>query len=645
MKTGASIAALKPSGRRGSLLHGQRGSALMVVLILATAAGILFGAVISYLDRQATIEKRSNLQLECTYAAEYALESAYQSLRTQLAKTDRPNIEETTTATNLSTAPTAVFGSDDGYTWKTYLTVPVINGAVTAEHTGTGPYRYLSVVELERSLPTMAAPVRLSVQREWIYTLRSVFEYAIFYDSNMELFPGADFVVGGRVHANGSIYTGTSATIKFSDAVTFVNDRYDHRHDLDPRGLGSFNKDKISYLGGEPFATDPVEPPYGSSTVNTEDSNHNNDGARELIEIPNAWQTDPSEDERLYNKAGLKVLVNTTVSNATSSSAIAVSANSRAFVTEDNTVIPADDALAQYLNTMLSTDSVQDYREGKSVKTTDLDVAKLTTGYKQGGLPAKIPSTAKWPKNGVPAALSEKDIDPSIRGRDLWNGVLYIADITNTKDDRKGVKIVNGQNLPDGSSSGTPTKGLTIVTENAAYIVGDYNTGGTPPVNSGSDLSAKNYAGSDSKIVQPAAVIADAVTVLSNKWEDDDYNNESKLSDRPPVNTTVNTALISGIVTTSSSAYSGGVENYIRLLENWSGKRLTYYGSIINLYASQQSKGLWQETGNYYNAPARNWYFDVQFRDPTRLPPGSPMVRLLQRGQWVQFADSRTDGS
>jgi len=54
-----------------------------------------------------------------------------------------------------------------------------------------------------------------------------------------------------------------------------------------------------------------------------------------------------------------------------------------------------------------------------------------------------------------------------------------------------------------------------------------------------------------------------------------------------------------GCIDDCASYYSGGVENYIRLLENWTGKRLTYYGSIINLYKSEQAKAAWtrQEMG------------------------------------------------
>jgi len=83
--------------------------------------------------------------------------------------------------------------------------------------------------------------------------------------------------------------------------------------------------------------------------------------------------------------------------------------------------------------------------------------------------------------------------------------------------------------------------------------------------------------------------------------------------------------------------YSGGAENFPRLLEDWSGYRLTYYGSMVCLYPSNQANSKWITTGNYYSAPNRNWHFDKAFRNPNRLPPGTPSAVVFSQGQWVQM--------
>ena len=96
-------------------------------------------------------------------------------------------------------------------------------------------------------------------------------------------------------------------------------------------------------------------------------------------------------------------------------------------------------------------------------------------------------------------------------------------------------------------------------------------------------------------------------------------------------NTTVNAAFISGNVPSANGYYSGGVENFPRFLENWSGKTVTYYGSMIELYKSQQAIGHWG-SANVYSAPNRAWYFDTNFISTP--PPGILASYNYRRSRW-----------
>jgi hypothetical protein len=618
----------------------ERGSALFLLLILSVVLATVIAGIFSYITTTARAEKRSNIRLESTYAAEYAFEQAYQQLNTLVNQNaaNLPTVSGTSGVTNLGTAPTSVFGTTDGYTWTAFITAPEEGGVPVGAHSNFNPtqgmYKFVTIVEFTRRVAPMPTAVHMQFQREWNYMLTPLFQYAIFYNKDMELFPGAAFNVGGRVHSNGRIFTGTTASITFSDYVTEVNGVSNHYNaPLDPRAEPSLSG-TISYSKGVPIVSSRQNPP-GELNSDTTDANHNNDGPHELIEVPNSWESDANSNDRMYNKAGLKVLVNTTGSPVTADSGVVIPANSKVFMTADGTVIPSADPMATYLSTLMATGTFKDYREGSSFTTVDVDVSQVNTAYSAGGLPATIPNTTKWANNAsVPAALKNQNIPAALRGKSMWNGVLYVTDVTNSSSHRTGVKLVNGASLPDGTNASSPSAGLTVVTANAAFIVGDYNTGGVPPVDSGSNLAANNYA--SGYTVQPAAIIADAVSVVSANWTSGAYDTKPTLSARPAANTTINSALISGIVASDGTAYSGGVENYVRLLEDWGSKRLTYYGSMINLYGSQQSTAHWQSTGNYYQAPARNWYFDVNFLNPNKLPPGTPVLRSLMRGQWVQ---------
>ena len=88
---------------------------------------------------------------------------------------------------------------------------------------------------------------------------------------------------------------------------------------------------------------------------------------------------------------------------------------------------------------------------------------------------------------------------------------------------------------------------------------------------------------------------------------------------------------MSGNRDTSGSQYSGGLENFMRFLENWSGVTYNYNGSLVCLWQSSQVQSAWPGTGTVYNPPVRNWSFSMSVND---LPPGTPRVRITTRVGW-----------
>jgi hypothetical protein len=147
----------------------------------------------------------------------------------------------------------------------------------------------------------------------------------------------------------------------------------------------------------------------------------------------------------------------------------------------------------------------------------------------------------------------------------------------------------------------------------------------------------------------PAALMGDALTILSTNWSDAySLANEGATSPsgRVPGDTTVNAAALEGIVQTVptiSGNYSGGTENFLRLLEDWGNNNsgnpgnqstLTYNGSIVVMFYSQYATNYWGNN-NYYSVPKRNWSFDENFANGL-LPPLTPDTKAVIRtvGGW-----------
>jgi hypothetical protein len=98
--------------------------------------------------------------------------------------------------------------------------------------------------------------------------------------------------------------------------------------------------------------------------------------------------------------------------------------------------------------------------------------------------------------------------------------------------------------------------------------------------------------------------------------------------------TTVNAAFLAG------TANQSGLNNYMRMMENWGGSAGTsifrYRGSFVSLGEPQQLNGAYNfgcndATSCYYNIPGRDFGFDTSFNSASGLPPLAPQVVYLKQ--------------
>jgi hypothetical protein len=240
--------------------------------------------------------------------------------------------------------------------------------------------------------------------------------------------------------------------------------------------------------------------------------------------------------------------------------------------------------LATFITT---TNSFSDAREGKLVRPIDLDVGNLAAWYQANG-------------NHVAS--------------------VYVLDQRNLSGDLGAVRVVNGATLP--------LNGLTVATALPLYVLGDFN----------SDTATRGST--NTTTTHPASLAADAITILSDGWTD--TNSTLSLSNRIALPTTVNAAFLTGVVDTTLGQYSGGMENFPRFLEIWTGIQFTYNGSMIKMFPSLYATNAWNNNNNIYKPPVRQWAFDTNFRDPTKLPPLTPKLLKVTRHQWATLPPGQT---
>jgi hypothetical protein len=247
-----------------------------------------------------------------------------------------------------------------------------------------------------------------------------------------------------------------------------------------------------------------------------------------------------------------------------------------------------------YANFLSTNTTFKDWREGKTVHPVDFDMSIFTN----------------W-------NATNHDICSAL-GRSVAS--IYFYDVrTLPAGSLAAVRIKNGSHLPP--------LGMTIATLDPLYVQGHYNA-------SGAMLGTNIVTGT-----LPASFAADAITVLSVNWSDG--NSTLPLGSRNALPTTINAAFLAGEVDTTPAAYSGGMENFPRFLESWTGETFTYNGSMIRMFPSLYATNVWGST-NTYNPPPRNWTYDTNFNVPSLLPPLTPGLQVVQRSQWATLAPDST---
>lgn len=531
---------MKPNPQT-TMRRRTKGSALLTVIVFTAIGAMLVGSVLFWAStHNQTVQRRFEFA-RAQYAAEAGVDKVFAQIRASLFSTGQaPNQSD---CNKIATNAVPVSSDSAQFADYRYLNIngqpdrltvsvvgspsvqPITSGTLAGLNALIMPYQIVSRVS------TVGRPVSLTtgIQRDLQIQSIPIFQFAIFYDLDMEIENGPPMTVNGKVHSNRNAFLAPGSTLTFQDNVTVVNDLFNNPMPGDTH--------QSSWIAPT-YETPPIA---GASPLNLPIHSSN---PHDLIELPPSSGTDPLENDRFHNLAGLRIKV------------------------KDNS-IEIEDSTGQSVflpSSVINTNKTFfNFRENKTISVTEIDIGKLID------------------ENKVPA-----------------NRILYVADVRSKP--QTAVRLVNGDTLPE--------RGLTVASANPVYLKGNYNTA----------------------TQEPAAIFADAINILSGNWND--ANSAQSLNKRVATDTTVNAAFFTGIVPTEGSDYSGGVENLPRFLEKWSGKTFEYNGSMVVMFESEIAVGKWRYGGNYYTAPVRDWAFDVQFLDPTRLPPGTPSVRTLRRTTW-----------
>ncbi len=438
---------------------------------------------------------------------------------------------------------------------------------------------------------------------EDVYARRtSLFMYQIFFENELEILPGPNFNLSGLIHSNDDIYLNSNNNLNiYTDSLTSAGNIYRGRLDRNEIG-GNVNitqSDKDGSL---------VEMEAGDDAGNSDWENIATSSWKGTVKdstlgatVQQAPDLKSFEPGGYYdNNAGMNIKVNTSGTELVYE--ISVGGSS-----------PTTYTSAQ-LSSALSETLVYDYRENPSGPN---------------------------PANNTPVKVTNIDINQleSIVGAST-NGVVYmtrddaVPDNDGNEFSPDSNRVVSGFKLVNSATLNNPS---TIVSDLPVYVQGDFN------LHTSTDPDADTW--------QPCAIVSDAITVLSNSWNDagsnwEDPNVNPGTSMPNASSTEYNFVFITGNVPTQTGQYSGGLENFPRFLESWSGDTVDISGGFVQLFRSKYATGNWSY-GDYYRAPVRDWKSEPRFSNLDDLPPDfvnmfpSASINIIHAG-WKLIDKSET---
>lgn len=575
------------------LFHGARvragsedGSALILALLALMFLSVSGLALVSIGMTELSLGTNWRGYSQAFYAAEAGLESGVVSLRALLAQTSIP----TDSQLSAITAPTL---TTSGLSFTAFSVTRVIATSPYSYQTkiSSGPYAGLSGVVTDYRINAQVTGqdgTRANLTQVLQYVQVPLFQFGVFYGRgvDLEIAPGPNMTFNGRVHANSHIYVGAGSSLRFDSSLTAAGNIYRRikRDDDIPWGNNPQIKDANGTYQTLNFDHD-YRPGFGSQWAS-----------------PSEWR---AQAESVFGPGGKP----STVQDGAMGVSEIIPPIPELFYNPSNPDVVA--------HQMIELPQGSDPPELQAAKLYSKAGLRIVNGSVTDGngnhvtLPPDAVTTETFYDAREQRRMNVTQVDVgrlAASGLAPANGVLYVG---RSGGGDKAVRLVNGAALP--------SQGLTVVSPNPVYIQGDYNT--------------------FNKV--PAAVLADAITVLSNNWgpNNSDAKGNQVTNNRPATTTTVNAALALGPSAESQPNQGNGqLENLIRFLENWSGRTFTYSGSIIALWHSQQATAPWQCCGSggsqYYSPPTRNWSYDTLFNN--NPPPQTPSGVIVMKGPWSQ---------
>jgi len=444
-------------GSFGESLYLRDGSALVAVMLFTGVAALAVGSILLWTTSHNRNVVRENEFVCAQNIAEAAVEKAYTAIRDRLNLNGQAPSQSDCDTYSTSKLPTttdnAAFGDYrfvDASGVSNKMTIvyggppamaQILFGTFAGLYSSTRTYLITARAYSWNRITRLTA----GIEREVDILNIPIFQFAIFYNPDLEIEPGPSMTIAGRVHCNHNIYMAPLSTLEFQSPVTAALNVFKNPMTNDTHQSNWLAPTYDSTLTTDASVLSLPDMPVGSS-------------AHDILELPPSG-TDPIVSNRFYNQAGLRIVVSNTVITVTDQSGGTVS-------------IPYSSNIIKTNATLFNA------RENKTIAIVDIDIGLLMASNKApvNGIVFVANMRTNTQQNAV-RLLNGHDV-PTAGLSIVTPNPLYVQGDYNSDHGRPcaffadAINILSGSWNDANSTLGLSSRPASSTTVNAAFFSG-----------------------------------------------------------------------------------------------------------------------------------------------------------------------------
>jgi hypothetical protein len=463
-----------------------------------------------------------------------------------------------------------------------------VDYGASVEKTAIGCYDWYSKsTEVEMAVTCQGDGLAKTKLEEKVdYREVPIFQFAVFYENLLEMYPLVPMILDGRVHSNDSIILYPNSLLSFTDWITT------------PKVIALRNNGSGAIHF--PLMTGGIDP----NVIHP-------DGSLELLHLalPD-WENWRKAHRVAYgghpNGCGAVPRLGLPIRSLADNHSLIEWRDSRDDA-DMRRVKFAHKATLIYMNGWKDKNLAM-----VSFSTNPMAPPASPTGWEI--VPGSPPRVTFFDDRDT-AMLKLLPINMDIlQSRSASDSVVYLYD--SLTDASQGNKSVGGFLLYNAKRLRRP---LTVVTNARFYLLGDYNTDSAYTLSDGS------------KSPFPSALVSDVFVQLSNDFLPSQHRLGMGLGSpikgrNPGARCRLNGSIMTGMVKRKGTqALQGGFHNLVRFIEDWTGVPYFKSGSMVCIWYSRNSWGNFHGYTDFL-PPDRVFTHGMLYREMRNMPPATPRL-------------------